>query len=44
LPRQQEAVAVLLHQGIYEGQFLKNWLGGRLGRLEVRTSADLRGR
>lgn len=26
-----KAVAVLLEQGIYDGQFLKDWLGERLG-------------
>jgi NTE family protein len=37
-----KAVAVLLQQGIYEGQFLKDWLGERLATLGVHTFADLR--
>jgi NTE family protein len=37
-----KAVAVLFEQGIYEGQFVKDWLGERLARLGVRTFADLR--
>jgi NTE family protein len=32
----------MFQQGIYEGQFLKDWLGERLARLGVRTFADLR--
>ena len=37
-----KAAAVLLQRGIYEGQFLKDWLGEQLARLGVRTFADLR--
>ncbi len=37
-----KAVAVLFEQGIYEGQFVKDWLGERLARLGVDTFADLR--
>ena len=37
-----KAVAVLFEQGIYEGQFVKDWLGERLARLGVHTFADLR--
>ena len=37
-----KAAALLFDQGIYEGQYLKDWLGGRLAELGVRTFADLR--
>jgi NTE family protein len=37
-----KAVAVLFEQGIYEGQFVKDWLGEQLARLGVHTFADLR--
>jgi NTE family protein len=37
-----KAVAVLFEQGIYEGQFVTDWLGERLARLGVHTFADLR--
>ena len=37
-----KAVALLSGQGIYEGQYLKDWLGERLGELGVSTFADLR--
>jgi NTE family protein len=37
-----KAAALLFDQGIYEGQYLKDWLGERLGQLGVRTFADLR--
>lgn len=37
-----KAVAVLFEQGIYEGEFVKDWLGERLARLGVHTFADLR--
>jgi hypothetical protein len=35
------AAALMFQQGIYEGQFVKGWLGERLGRLGVHTFADL---
>jgi len=34
-----KAVAVLFEQGIYEGQYLRDWLGERLGKLGVCTFA-----
>jgi NTE family protein len=37
-----KAAALMLRQGIYEGQFVKDWLGERLARLGVNTFADLR--
>ena len=37
-----KAVAVLFEQGIYEGQFVRDWLGERLAKFGVRTFADLR--
>jgi NTE family protein len=37
-----KAAALMFDQGIYEGQYLKDWLGERLGELGVRTFADLR--
>jgi NTE family protein len=36
-----KAAALMFQQGIYEGQFVKDWLGERLGRLGVHTFADL---
>jgi NTE family protein len=36
-----KAAALMFPQGIYEGQFVKDWLGERLGRLGVHTFADL---
>ena len=36
-----KAAALMFQQGIYEGRFVKDWLGERLGRLGVRTFADL---
>jgi NTE family protein len=36
-----KAAALVFGQGIYDGQFVKDWLGGHLGRLGVRTFADL---
>ena len=35
------AVALLFGHGIYNGQYLKDWLGEQLGRLGARTFADL---
>ena len=32
-----KAAALLFDQGTYEGQYLKDWLGERLGELGVRT-------
>ena len=37
-----KAAALMFRQGIYEGQFVKDWLGERLARLGVNTFADLR--
>jgi len=37
-----KAAALMFQQGIYEGQFVKDWLGERLARLGVHTFADLR--
>lgn len=37
-----KAAALMFQQGIYEGQYLKDWLGERLSRLGVYTFADLR--
>ena len=36
-----KAVALLFEHGIYEGQYLKDWLGERLAKLDVHTFADL---
>jgi hypothetical protein len=36
-----KAAALMFQQGIYEGQFARDWLGGRLARLGVHTFADL---
>ena len=36
-----KAAALIFQQGIYEGQFVKDWLGERLARLGVHTFADL---
>ena len=36
-----KAMALLFRHGIYEGTYLKDWLGGQLGRLGVHTFADL---
>jgi hypothetical protein len=32
-PAPGKAAALLFDQGIYEGQYLKDWLGERLGEL-----------
>jgi NTE family protein len=37
-----KAAALVFQQGIYEGRFVTDWLGEHLGRLGVRTFADLR--
>jgi len=37
-----KAAALMFQQGIYEGQFVKDWLGEKLAGLGVRTFADLR--
>jgi NTE family protein len=37
-----KAAALVFQQGIYEGQFVKDWLGEKLAGLGVRTFADLR--
>jgi NTE family protein len=36
-----KAAALMFGQGIYDGQFVKDWLGEHLGRLGVHTFADL---
>lgn len=36
-----KAAALMFQQGIYDGRFVKDWLGEHLGRLGVRTFADL---
>ena len=36
-----KAAALMFQKGIYEGQFVKDWLGERLARLGVHTFADL---
>jgi NTE family protein len=36
-----KAAALMFQQGIYEGRLVKDWLGERLGMLDVRTFADL---
>ena len=37
-----KSVSLALEQGIYEGNFLRNWLADQLGQLGVRTFADLK--
>jgi NTE family protein len=37
-----KAAALMFQQGIYEGQFVKDWLGDKLAGLGVHTFADLR--
>jgi len=37
-----KAAALMFRQGIYEGRFVKDWLGEHLAGLGVRTFADLR--
>ncbi len=37
-----KAAALMFQQGIYEGRFVRDWLGEQLGRLGVHTFADLR--
>jgi len=37
-----DGVSVLLESGAYEGDYLRNWLGGVLRDLDVRTFGDLR--
>jgi NTE family protein len=37
-----KAAALMFQQGIYEGQFVKDWLGEKLAGLGVQTFADLR--
>jgi NTE family protein len=36
-----KAAALMFQHGIYEGQFVKDWLGERLARLGVHTFADV---
>jgi NTE family protein len=37
-----EVLSILVHKGIYKGDYLHEWLTGRLDKLGVRTFADLR--
>jgi NTE family protein len=37
-----KAAALMFQQGIYEGQFVKDWLGDKLAGLGLHTFADLR--
>jgi NTE family protein len=42
LPVVGRAIALLVHDGLYEGRYLEEFLTGALGELGVRTFADLR--
>lgn len=42
LPLAGRALALLVHDGLYEGRYLEDFLTGALGELGVRTFADLR--
>jgi NTE family protein len=42
IPLVGRALALLVHDGLYEGQYLEDFLTGALGDLGVRTFADLR--
>ena len=42
LPVVGRALALLVHDGLYEGRYLEQFLTGALGELGVRTFADLR--
>lgn len=37
-----KSLSLLLNQGVYEGNYLRDWLGGQLEKLGVRTFADLK--
>ena len=41
LPVVGRALSLLVHDGLYEGQYLEDFLAGALGELGVRTFADL---
>src|SRR5438270_3035655 len=42
LGRPGEVLSVLLHKGVFKGDYLKEWLSGELAKLGVRTFGDLR--